>query len=313
MHVRPLNSSAWPILVVLAIMGLGCEPTGAQEAKNKESTRTVFNASGTSAAYLKPELVRIAIPLYAHTLTAAESLELIRQRKQAALSRVQALSCLPNSVQFGSVTVESNAGDLKLNASSMRMLGAMGNDVDIDDLPVLTTARVDMTADWTIPAGADEEAVLGIVEQLVQDLREQDVTGKEDRPEFSPKVEEAVKQLQMQTRTYISNTSRNDLEEIRYAFVATPTSEEQQEVVRDAFADAKFQIDAMTDVVGVTLNDLIMVSSTISLKNNQSMVTHSYNGRNRIDILQANEDEILAPYYKSLELSARVQVQFAVK
>lgn len=313
MQVRSISPPMRVFGGLLVLLVLPCKPLLSQESEKKEATRTVLNASGTSSVQLKPEIVRIAIPLYAHTLTAAESLDLIRQRKESAKSRVQALSCIPDSIQFGSVTVESNDGDLKLNSSSIRMLGAMGNDIDVEELPVLTTARVDMTADWTLPAGADEEAVLGIVEQLVLELREQDVTGKEDRPEFSPKVEEAVKQLQMQTRSYISNANRNDLEEIRYAFVAIPTLERQQEAVRAAFADAKIQIDAMADAVGLTLRQPIMVSSSSSLRNNQSMVTHSYNGRNRVDILQAAEDEVLAPYFKELDLSARVQVQFSVE
>lgn len=312
MYVSPILKCKWTFLGLLVLLTPPFADVSARAADDEKPQRTVLGASGTENVQIKPDKVRIAIPLYAHTLTAAESLELIRQRKETAKERVLSLSCIPQSIHFGSVTVEDGSGELKLNSSSIRMLGAMGNDIDVDDLPELTTVQVDMTADWNLPAGADEEAVLGIVEQIISDLKQQDITGKDDRPEFSPKVEEAVKQLRMQTRSYISNSGQNNLDEIRYAFLANPTAESQQQAMQGAFADAKHQVDAIAQAIGLKLGQPIMVNSSNSLRNNYSAVTHSYNGRTRVDILQPRNDEVLAPLYNGLELSARVQVQFAV-
>lgn len=304
MASRLLSSLLFVLLTIL---------TTCNRASAEDTPRTVLSASGAFTTQLTPQRVRVAIPLYAHTLSSSDSLDLIRERKELAKQRVASLSCIADSIQFGGITVETSDADARLNSSSLRILGAMGNDLDMEDLPVLVTARVDMTADWSVPSGADEEAVLGIVERIVADLKQQDITGKEARPDFSPKVEEALKQLQTQARSYVSSMNRTNLDEIRYAFVASPEQDQQSVAMQGAFADAKEQIDAIALAMGVTVGSPSMVNSNSSLRNNTSTVTHSYNGRNRVDILQAKENEILSDLYTGLTLSARVQVQYSVE
>jgi hypothetical protein len=198
------------------------------------------------------------------------------------------------------------------NSNGLRMLGDMGNQIDIDELPVLVTVRADMTADWLLPEGADEEAVVGIVEKIVADLTESDVTGKDDRPEFSPSVEEALDVLQNQSRAYVSSMNRNDLDKIRYAFVATLTQDAQNVAIRGAYDDAKSQIESLAAATGATVGKPMMVNSNSSLRYS-SNVSQSYNGRVHIDVLQARENEVLSSMYSELAFSARVQVQFSAE
>jgi hypothetical protein len=292
--------------------GVGLSMLAPAVAANPESV-TTLSASGVYRIQLAPQRVRIAIPLYAQTLSANESLEMIRERKENAKQRVLALSCLPDTIRFGGLTVEDSSMDDHYSPSALRMLGARGQAIDVADLPVLVTVRADMTADWMLPEGADEEAIFGIVQRIVAELKMPDVTGKEDRPEFSPKIEEALSALQNQSRSYTTNINGANPDQIRYAFVAAVTAEDEQRVLGGAFKDAKSQIDALADAAGVEVGTPIMVNSSGNWNVNGNAIQRSYNGRSRPEILQAGDREVISPIISELEFLGRVQVQFRVE
>lgn len=293
-----------------SLMGvLGClvlmTPLFAQETQP-----TVSLASpGYGTVSVSAERLRVAIPLFAHALTADEAIALLRDRKRVARERCVALQAEAESIRFTGMTIEKNHPLQGNSYSIVQRMNAMGNPIDPEDIPVLVTARVDMTVDWALPK-ADGEGLVSLAEELTESLRDPDVTGKEDRPEFAPRVEEALEQLQSQVRSYSSrNTGQQD--EIRYAFVAEITPQVIGEAYKVATEDAKQAITAMAAAADLEVVRMTSMSSNRQYYNQTSYSSSS--SRSRPDVLRPSEQEVLASSVDDLAYTVRLHVQYAVR
>jgi uncharacterized protein YggE len=298
-----MSRSVFPLL-------LCCLPLVSQLAAEENATTATLTSPGYGQVAVTAERLRMAIPLFAHALTADEAIELLRTRKANARERCLALQAVAESIRFVGLSVESNDPVRGSNYSIVQRMNAMGNPIDPDDIPSLVTARVDMTVDWVLPNG-DGESLLALAEDLRESLRDPDVTGKDERPEFAPRIEEAIEAMQNQTRVYSSRGSRSQQEEIRYAFVAELTPQIVAAAYQQASDDARQAVEAMAAAAGLKLLRMTSMSSNRQYSSSRSYSSSS--GRTRVDPLRADEKEVIGSSIDALEYSIRLHVQYAVQ
>ena len=276
----------------------------------QEGTRVSINAPGNHVRSVRAERLRVAIPLFAHALTADEAIELLRSRKERAKERCQSLQADQESIQFSGLTVESF--DL-LRGNNFAVVQRMNgnNGLDITDLPQLVTARVDMVVEWQLPS-ADDESRLALTEQIVSSLREPDLTGKDERPEFAPRVEEALESARTQSMMYSSRSGGVSQDEIRYVFVALITPETIQEGFKAAVEDAKTSVTAMATAAGMQLGQMVSVSSNQSYSSTSRSYSSVNGSRPRRDVLVARQNEVVGDAIDELEYATRVHLQYTV-
>lgn len=269
----------------------------------QEPKRVTLNAIGETSVMVPAERLRVAIPLFAHALSSEDAIDVLRQRKTAAQERAIALGGIADSIRFGGIAIETND---PLRRGNFPVMPA-GNDVEIDDLPTISTARADMVVDWKVPA-ADEEAVVSFAEMIVAELKNPDLTGKDERPEFSPRVEEYLKELQTQNMMYNQSGNRQDLQEIRYLFVATITPALIKGAVQGAFRDAQTKIDSMAqagNIQNLSMNSL-NTSSTRHVVTNYGPMGQ----RTRKDLLVPRDNEVASMVAGEIQFSAQVQMNY---
>jgi len=276
----------------------------------QEPQRMTLSSPGQHAVMGEAEKLRVAIPLFAHALTADEAIETLRKRKQTARERCLTLQADPDSIEYSGVTVE-HSELLQNNSYAMlqRINNRNGNQLDLDELPTLITARVDMVIDWTLP-DTDEEALVAFAEYLLRELKTPDITGEQERPEFPARVEEALEAARTQAAVYSSRSNRPSLDEIRYAFVAKVTPEMIKTAHQKAFREAEASITAMAEAAGFQLEKMLSMSSN----NSTSSTTYSSsaNSRNRRDLLIAGDNEIIGTSASELPYSIRIHLQYSV-
>jgi hypothetical protein len=298
------------LLRLLTFMIVGSVVGSALHAQ--ESPRVTLNAGGVRSLPVKAERVRIVVPLVANALTTDEAIELIRERKETARQRVLTLNAIEDSLHFGSVAVEDSQPASGTNLTAIRMINGLGNNgVDVDELPVVITVRTDMIVDWRLPE-ADEEAVLSFVEQIVAQLKDPDITGKDERPEFSPKVEEALKAIRSQSTQYTYSSNRVNPDAIRYIFVSKLSEPLMQEAIKGAFDDAQRQVTAMANAAGLTSSTLVSINHSQSQRWSGQSIATTMGNRARPDMLIPHDDEVGAVFFGDLKYVAQVQLHYSL-
>ena len=218
------------------------------------------------------------------------------------------LQGLPDSVKFSGVTVESSDPTESNSYALTQRLNAMGNTIDVEDLPTIVTARVDMTCDWELPQ-SDDESLVALAEYVVSSLKKPDVTGKNQRPELAPREQELLDTIRSQNMVYSSRNSRYSVDEIRYAFVAEIDNATVAEGYKQAVADGKQAVEAMAQASGMTSLQLTSISSN---RQTVSQTTYSSGSRSRKDILSPSDKEILSATIDDLRYVIRVHMQYTV-
>lgn len=289
-------------LVLLLALSLGI-------VQAQDAPRISLSASGEKSVALTPQHLRVSIPLFAHALSADEAIELLRTRKQAAQERCQVLGSLPDSLRFGGVAIESFDMSSNIRASVLQRMNAMGNAIDVEELPQIVTARVDLVVDWKLPT-SDEESLVSFAETIMAGLKDPDITGREQRPEFSPRVEEVMEQIRSQTMAYSGQVNRQGSDEIRYLFVATVTPEKMSEALAGAVLEAKTRIEALSKAAELKMIAMVSMSSSTP-----RFVNTSYSpmrDRARRDLLVPNDNEVMSAIPGEMEYTAQVQMQYTV-
>ncbi len=274
-----------------------------------EPQRISMSMSGEHTINLKAQRLRVVIPLFSHALSSDEAIEGLSMRKEEARERCLQLNADRDSIQFGGVFVDSNdiAGNNQF--ALIQRMNAMGNQVDLEELPKVVTARIDLVCDWVLP-DTEEEGLLGFAETISQSLREPDITGKEDRPEFSPRVEEALKQLRGQTTVFSSQSNRQDPDAIRYVFVAKYSKDDMRQAVQGATLEAQTRADAISEAMDFTTLTLLSMSTSIGNRYSSNSYINS-GGRNRKDLLLPRDNEVTNPIAGELTYSVQVQMQYS--
>lgn len=235
-------------------------------------------ASGSAEVALVPNRLRLQVLVKAEDRDAESVLKILRKHQARVETELKSLGADVASIVFSQPVIttgipgvdnpEIARKTLKQQAAQMRNLNPQmrgqfpGQALEDDevDLPFVFTATCTLTAEWTLPNGLSDEALV-LVPTLRAKVDEKDFRGKKLNAELDPSEIELIQPL-LGANVYYS-AAQAITSDVQLQFVATLSEAQEQAALDSAFAKAQAQAERLAKASGRKLTKLQSMSSTV--------------------------------------------------
>lgn len=242
-----------------------------------QATSEGIIGNGSVDVTVAPSRLRLQVLVKAEDRDAEGALKLLRKHQARVEPELKALGADPASIVFSypSITVGIPGVDnpdaarktIKQQAAQMRNMNpqmrgqfpVQAVEDDDQELPSVFTAACTLTAEWPLPKGLDDNAIM-LPSTLKSKIDEKDFRGKKLCAELDPTELELIQPLLGANVYYAAQNASPD---VQLSYVAVLSEQEEQEALKSAFAKAKSQAERLAGATGRKLVRLESVSSTV--------------------------------------------------
>lgn len=220
--------------------------------------------SGTGVSELEklPGVMRIHLDLEASAGSLKEAIEVLKTQKESARQALEKLAADMDSVKFGQTSISDAQSEQQQQMAQMMAMidqqrGRTGR-ANPSQTAVPVTVSCSLTAEWKLAADFNDDLLL-IVHPLQQKILAADLSGTKNASALTPEQEELLEEIQGEFPSFPSgeSSSANPV----FMFVATITEEEHQNLLAEAFQEAKTRAARLSRATGAELGPLVSVTS----------------------------------------------------
>jgi uncharacterized protein YggE len=265
--------STRPLIVVLTTC-LMAVPAGAQSPAPPGGTVT-----GLGFVDLKrqPEVLRVQVEILAKGKDLKEALARLKERREAARSRVAALGAIKDAVVFGEPALSSEKTDQQKQLEAMVARGVrFGGAKPAAKIKETPPAVVSFWLRFEVPLKAtDAEDLLLVSQRLQEQVRAADLAGLKEFKKLSPQEEELAEEAQL-TQGQEGEPKRG---EPTFAFVAKLSEADLAKATAEAFQKARHEAAKLAQAAGAELGRLHHLESQNGGLSAEETAYMSYSGR----------------------------------
>jgi uncharacterized protein YggE len=244
--------NARPLVVVL-VAGLATSGAGAQTP-----ARTTGTVTGQGHVDLKrqPDLLRVQVEILGKGKDLTEALARLKERRDAARSRLETLGVGKEAVVFGepSLGAEKTEQQKQMEAMVARQLRATGARTGARPKQPAPTV-VSLWLQFHVPLKAsDTEELLLVSHKLQEQIREADLAGLKELEKQAPEDPEAAEEAQLaQSMGFDPGPKRG---EPTFAFVRKISEDDLARALSGAFDKARKEATRLARAAGAELGEL---------------------------------------------------------
>ncbi len=274
---------------------------------------------GTASKADRPEFLRMTLTVVSKGSNTQAAIESIRQRKQQAAIKLEKLEAIEDSIVFGPVTMGTESDGPSIQQMRMMMRGNFGDSEAAEKLMSIdppVTVSVQVTADWLMPMGDEEELLLAI-QDLKDRIIKSDVAGSQQPDELTPEQQELDAELSEMMNNYSSGEGGKPGEPV-FTFGRRFSPDDSTALMKQAFADAETKAKQLAAAASRELGALAGLTSN-SAASEYGSPYDEYNayryGRARqgADTDANGVTTVISSDPKEVKLQAHVQATFEIK
>ncbi len=316
-----LQAAAILLAGLLTWAGPGAIRARGAGPQNDGSPATV---SGVGEAKVKqaPTLLRMYLPLVARGKTLEEALAALKDRREAAVAKLQTLKGKASSLTFSApaLNADSNANSQRRRMEMMiaQRLGHGKKAPKPVQPPVIVTSL--LTADWPLESDTPEKLLL-VAGTLRQQVKAADLGGAKESDKLSPEEQEMAEEMAEQMNNMGSpDDESSQAGQPQLLFVAKLADKDRQAAMAEAFTKAKGQAAELAKAAGMAPGRLISLNGTgggkvdwNELNNNRVYYPYVARMMNSANGAGAQLDETIAPAPDTLEFEFTVTATFTLE
>jgi uncharacterized protein YggE len=283
--------------------------------------------SGNGEAKVKqsPTLLRMYLQLVGRGKTLEEALTALKDRREAAVAKLETLKGKASSVTFSApaLNADSNSQRRRMELMVAQRMGRGKKAPKPVKPPVIVTTM--LTADWPLEAGASEKLLLA-AGTLRQQVKDADLGGTKESDKLSPEEQEMAEEMADQSNlavAYGPETEQADPGQPQMLFVAKLADKDRQAATVEAFTKAKAQAAELAKAAGMHLGRLTSLGGGGAGGTMDWNQTDPYGNGVYTQYMQrmmstgrmpgAQRDEAVAPAPDALEFDFTVTATFALE
>jgi uncharacterized protein YggE len=236
------------ILVLMTILLLGA-------MARAQDTAPSVTVSGTAAAPVAPELLRLTLLISAQGSDIRDAIAKLKQERDDVKGKLLSAGAIETSLKFTD-PAEGAQGNLTPQQQAMQRLLAMqrnGGKAPASQ-PSGSTVSTQLTAEWSLPTASPDDALIAANEL------EAKIKGAIPKPgeavAKTPEEEEIAQETAAQTG---ADASKPD--EPKFVFVHKLTEDERAKLLSEALANAQSQANRLAAAAGKQVGHVIRISS----------------------------------------------------
>lgn len=234
-------------------------------------TPTAGTVAGTGTVMLKqpPTVIRMYIELLGKGSTLGESLESLKDRREAAAIQLEALGADKDSITFGTPSLSNSQSEQKKQFEQMILQRMSSRGKTLPKglvVPKSVTVSATLSVEWPLEA-EDGEGRLLAAEALKEKVKAADIAGVKDAEKLSPEEEELAAEMAGMVNDY--GEKKVPVGEPQFVYVARISEDDGTRAMADAFAKAKAQATRLAQAAGRPLGSLVGLAGQSGGMNNQ--------------------------------------------
>jgi uncharacterized protein YggE len=319
-----------PLVAILLAGLLACAGPGAMRARGagaeKDGEPATVSDTGQATVKQAPTLLRMYLPLVARGKTLEQALSALKDRREAAVAKLEVLKGKASSVRFSApaLNVDNNPNSQRRRMEIMvaQRMGRGKKAPKPIQPPVVVTTM--LTADWPLEADTPEKLLLA-AGTFRQQVKAADLGGAKETDKLSPEEQEIAEETAQETPGDPFGGGSSDDEasaagQPQLLFVAKLADKDRQAATAEAFAKAKKQAAELARAAGMDLGRLTSLGGGGSGKvdwnefnNNRAYSPYLARMMNSSGGQGAQREETMAPSPDALEFEFTVTATFTLQ
>jgi uncharacterized protein YggE len=281
----------------------------------------VVTGSGTIHIKKSPERLRLQIDLLAKGKNLNESLQRLKERRQAVVVQLKSLGAIPETIEIADPTIyaSQNAQQQMLNMMIRQRMGKSAKAKTAQaSMPVTVSAT--LKAEWPLKFNNPDE-LLSKSHELQEKIKAADLAGTKEVEKLTPEEQELQEELQAAEEMSMYGQPENKPGTPAFVYVASISEQERAEAIAKAFQKAKGQATQLAQAAGATLGSLrnlnahsAMGQVNSSLGNPYAQYAYQMIQQQLNQIQEDGElDEAISPQAGPVSIQVVVNASFALK
>ena len=263
-------------LVVLLVACLGAVPAVAQPLSAPPGTVT---GQGFVDVKQPPEVLRVQIELLAKGKDLKDALARLKERREAARSRLAALGAVQEGVVFGEPALNAEKTDRQkqlegLVAARLRV----GGGKPATQAKLAPPTMVSSWLQFEVPLKAADAEELLLVSQRLQDrIRAADLSGLKEVEKLSPQEEEIAEEAKLAEATGQDGAPTRG--EPAFSFVRKISEQELSRALAEAFQKARQEAARLAQAAGAEMGRLHHLENQLAAGSPEGTPQFYFDGR----------------------------------
>ncbi len=276
--------------------------------------------TGIATKSAKPEFLRMTLTIVSKGSNTQAAIESIKDRKKKAAIKLEKLEANEDSINFSPINMGTQSGGPSIQQMKMMMRNNFGDSEAANKLMSVeppVTVSVQVTADWKMPEGEEEDLLLAI-QELKDRIIESDVAGIKEPDKLTAEQQELDAELSQSMDRY-SSSDETKPGEPNFTFGRRFSPAEWDELMKQAFADAKAKAGKLAAAAAKELGPLSMLTSHDSFSEDYNPYSdYGPYGYNRSRSPQKTKDKegvltILSTDPKEVKLESTINAAFGLR
>ena len=273
--------------------------------------------SGSAESSAPAELIRLSMTIEAQGATFKDAIEVLAKKRTKATIKLEKLSAIEDSIEFGDVTTGEGGDSAAMMQQVRQMMGDDPRMAKMLETKPPVKLSLEVQADWPLETGGESDARLIAIDQRKQEITSADLGGMDEEDKLSEQQQELAEEMASMMNRY-GGRQETKAGTPQFRFVRRVTAAGYDELVGNAFADAKQQAERLASATGLSLGNVRSITSGNGLSPQAAQIQrlYGYNGDESATKSKTLDDgtvEVFGSSPAKLTLTARVSVAYDIK
>lgn len=219
-----------------------------------------FSGSGSVEIKRAPQRMRMQVDLLAKGKTLKEALERLKSRRETALSELQKLGAVKESVNVDDPVLHTPENDQSAQVRRMMMARATGKSAAKKPPVQLVTVKSVLKAEWKL-IGAEQADRLVSAHDLKEKIEKVDLSGSKEVSKLTPEEQELAEEMEAEGNMYSSGEEKK-AGAPTFLYVAPLTEADRDAALAEAYKKARDRAARLAKAAGLELGPLVGLSSS---------------------------------------------------
>jgi len=269
---------------------------------------------GEAESSAMASVLRMKVTLEAKAADMEQTIALLRKKQKQATIRLEKTGASEDSIVAGPIGPSASGDSAEVMAQFKRMLGDDPRLAEVEKVTPPVTLQLELTCDWKLDAGESTTDILVQSIDIKTKAAKADVGCKDIDNNLSEAQEEVAEEMQSIMSEYGRGNS-SDAGALSFSYIRKISAEEHQQLVQQAFADAKKKAQALAQVASRNLGEVLAISTSSASSPIENVYYDHYGGGSSVDEASIEELddgalEISSTKSPAVDHSVKVSVLF---
>lgn len=309
------DSSIWLWSVAL----VGMVSVGVPRAAAQVTTTSRGNgiaATGAGVVELEPQRLRLNMWVQAQGTDAKSAVKSLAAHKERVEQALAAMNADPESIRFSATRLSTGSDQPEEMQPALRMMRSQlgGPAIDLEQVPSVYTAKAALQAEWPLPT-TDRDALAILPQGLLDQIKNRDLAGEENKPELSEEEQERFDEMQAMMEENFGGYPFGAETDAgpNVVFVAAVDRQQRLDATKQAFQRAEESAGLIAAAAAMKLGPLQSVMATQTNISNMRTVQYPWSNNAEEDPFDnAQEEVVTAPSPDTLRYSVSLTAAYGL-